>query len=83
MKHSCKNAKSFGKASVKLSPVRRRSWSIADKKRLAAEAKEKGLRVTAQSHNVSYSTLNVWMFQDFSDISDTKKRLPGGGRPLK
>ena len=83
MKHSCKNAKSFGKASVKSPPAKRRSWNIADKKRLTAEAKEKGIRVTAHNYNVPYSVLNVWMLQDFSDVSDTKKRLPGAGRPLK
>lgn len=80
MKHSCKNAKNTGKVPLKSSPFRRRSWNIAEKKRLVAEAKERGLRVTARTHNVSHSVLNVWMLQDFSDVSDTKKRLP---KPLK
>lgn len=83
MKHSSKHAKNIGKASLKSSSVRRRSWDIAEKRLLVAEAREKGLRATAQNHDVSYSALHTWTLQDFSNTSDTKKRLPGAGRRIK
>ena len=65
-------------------PVKtRRSRDIAEKRRLVAEAKEKGISVTAKIHNVPYSCLYMWRSQDFSDTPGTRKRLRGGGRPLK
>ena len=82
MKHSDKHA-SVSKTSVKSSSVRRRSYDIAEKRSLVAEAKEKGIRETAQNHNMSYAALHLWMLKDFSDLPGTKKRLRGAGRPLK
>ena len=61
----------------------RMSYDIADKRRLVAEAKKYGIRVTARQHNMSFSTLRVWMMQDFGDLPGTKKRLSGGGRRLR
>ena len=48
-----------------------------------AEAIQNGIRPTARIHNMSFATLHVWTKQDFSDAPGNKKRLPGGGRPLK
>ena len=63
--------------------ARRRSYSLAEKKHLVAEAKVKGLQETARAYNVPSATLRMWMQKDFNDLPSTKKRLPGGGRPLK
>ena len=61
----------------------RTPWDIADKRMLVAEAKKHGIRPTARKHNMSFSTLRVWMMQDFGDLPGTKKRLSGGGRRLR
>ena len=82
MKHSSKHASSIDKASVK-SPARRRSYNIAEKRSLVAEAREKGILETARNHNMPYAVLHPWMLKDFSDLPSTKKRLSGAGRPLK
>ena len=74
MKHSSRHTKNNGKG------IKRRSWDIGEKRRLATEAKEKGLQATARNHNMPSSLLQLWMLQDFSKIPDTKKRLPGAGR---
>lgn len=71
------------KLSSKSSPSVRTSWDVAEKRKLVAEAKQYGIRVTARRHNMSFSTLRVWMRQDFGGLPGTKKRLPGGGRRLK
>ena len=71
------------KSSSKSSPSVRTPWEIAKKRMLVAEAKQWGIRPTARQHNMSFSTLRVWMMQDFGDLPGTKKRLPGGGRPLR
>ena len=65
------------------SPTGRSSWDIGHKKRLAAEAKRKGIRATARNHNMSYSVLYSWVIQDYNNLPDTMKRVRGGGRPLK
>ena len=69
--------------STRSSPSVRTPWEIAEKRMLVAEAKQWGIRPTARRHNMSFSTLRVWMMQDFGDLPGTKKRLPGGGRPLR
>ena len=71
------------RSSSKSSPSVRTPWEIAEKRMLVAEAKQWGIRPTARRHNMSFSTLRVWMMQDFGDLPGTKKRLPGGGRPLR
>ena len=71
------------KSSSKSSPSVHTPWEIAKKRMLVAEAKQWGIRPTARQHNVSSSTLRVWMKQDFGDLPGTRKRLPGGGRPLR
>lgn len=81
VKHS-KHGSNIDKVSVK-SPGGRRSYNIAEKKSLVAEAREKGIRKTARNHNMPYAALHPWMLKDFSDLPSTKKRLPGAGRPLK
>ena len=48
-----------------------------------AEANKKGIRATSRTHHVAFSTLRVWTKQDFGDMPGSKKRLPGGGRPLR
>ena len=75
--------KSSTKSSTRSSPSVRTPWEIAEKRMLVAEAKQWGVRPTARKHNMSFSTLRVWMMQDFGDLPGTKKRLPGGGRPLR
>lgn len=60
---------------LKSSSVKRRSWDIAEKKRLIAEARQKGVAATARNHNIPYASLHMWMLQDFSGRSDTNKRL--------
>ena len=64
-------------------PLDRRTWEISEKRQLVAEASQKGIRATARIHNISFSTLRVWTKQDFGDMPGNKKRLPGGGRPLR
>ena len=82
VKHSSKHTGSNDKTSMK-SPAGRRAYNIAEKRSLVAEAREKGVQETARNHNISHAVLYPWMLKDFSDLSGTKKRLPGGGRPLK
>ena len=70
-------------ASKSSSSSARTAWDIADKRMLVEEAKKYGIRPTARKHNMSFSTLRVWMMQDFGDLPGTKKRLSGGGRRLR
>ena len=63
--------------------ARRRSYGKEEKKQMVAEAKVKGIRVTARTYNVPKATLRVWMLKDFNDLPSTKKRLPGSRRSLK
>lgn len=81
MKHSNKHPSNTGRASLK-SPTRRRTWNIAEKKYLVAEAKEKGIQAIAQDYDIPRSALLLWMQQDFSDTPSTNKRKSGAGRPL-
>ena len=63
--------------------INHRTWEISEKRQLVAEAIQKGIRATARHHNMSFSTLRGWTKQDFSNVPGNRKRLPGGGRPLK
>jgi len=80
---SSQRTKNTCKMSPKSPSMRRTSWSIGYKKRLAEEAKKNGIRATARNHYIPYSVLSSWVLQDFSDLPNTMKRMPGGGRPLK
>ena len=57
-------------------------WELSDNK-LAAEASQRGIRVTARNHNMSFSPMQIWTKQEFGDLPGDKKRLHSGGRRLK